>query len=143
MRRKKVPVKGLLLDQGDISGVGNWVADEILYQARLHPEQYSNTFSDEEIGRLRDSLLDVTGIACSTLADSTKFPENWLMKHRWDKGKKASNVLPNGEKIMHLTVSGRTRRLRAMMRIRRSQRRAESERQKWRKTRRMTRRRRK
>jgi formamidopyrimidine-DNA glycosylase len=108
MRRKKVPVKGLLLDQGNISGVGNWVADEILYQARLHPEQYSNTFSDEEIARLRESLLDVTGIACSTLADSTQFPENWLMKHRWDKGKKASNVLPNGEKIVHLTVSGRT-----------------------------------
>ncbi|EGP91810.1 uncharacterized protein MYCGRDRAFT_34505, partial [Zymoseptoria tritici IPO323] len=108
MRRKKVPVKGLLLDQANISGVGNWVADEVLYQARLHPEQYSNTFSDEEIGRLRDALLEVTGIACATLSDSEQFPSDWLMKHRWDKGKKASNVLPNGEKIVHLTVSGRT-----------------------------------
>lgn len=32
MRRKKVPVKALLLDQANLSGVGNWVADEILYQ---------------------------------------------------------------------------------------------------------------
>jgi formamidopyrimidine-DNA glycosylase len=31
-----------------------------------------------------------------------------LMKHRWNKGKKDSNVLPNGEKIIHLKVGGRT-----------------------------------
>lgn len=30
------------------------------------------------------------------------------MKHRWDKGKKNANVLPNGEKIIHLKVGGRT-----------------------------------
>jgi formamidopyrimidine-DNA glycosylase len=30
------------------------------------------------------------------------------MKHRWNKGKKDSNVLPNGEKIIHLKVGGRT-----------------------------------
>jgi formamidopyrimidine-DNA glycosylase len=30
------------------------------------------------------------------------------MKHRWDKGKKGANVLPNGEKIIHLKVGGRT-----------------------------------
>jgi formamidopyrimidine-DNA glycosylase len=32
LKRKKVPIKALLLDQANISGVGNWVADEILYQ---------------------------------------------------------------------------------------------------------------
>lgn len=30
------------------------------------------------------------------------------MKHRWDKGKKGKNVLPNGEQIVHLKVGGRT-----------------------------------
>lgn len=108
MRRKRVSVKALLLDQANISGVGNWVADEVLYQAKLHPEQYSNTFSDEEIARLREALLAVTGLACKTLADSEQFPADWLMKYRWDKGKKASNFLPSGAKIIHLTVSGRT-----------------------------------
>lgn len=108
LRRKKVPVKALLLDQANLSGVGNWVADEVLYSAKLHPEQYSNSFSDDEIERLRESLLEVTRIACETLADSEQFPAEWLMKYRWDKGKKASNVLPNGAKIVHLTVGGRT-----------------------------------
>jgi len=30
------------------------------------------------------------------------------MKHRWNKGKKNANVLPNGDKIIHLKVGGRT-----------------------------------
>jgi formamidopyrimidine-DNA glycosylase len=33
--RRKVPVKSLLLDQALFAGVGNWIADEILYQARI------------------------------------------------------------------------------------------------------------
>lgn len=109
LNKKKVPVKALLLDQANISGVGNWVADEVLYQARLHPEQYCNTFDDEQTKRLHDSLIDVCTTACDLLADSSKFPENWLMKYRWDKGKKgAENKLPNGAKIEHITVGGRT-----------------------------------
>lgn len=31
MRRKKVPVKALLLNQANLSGVGNWVADEVCF----------------------------------------------------------------------------------------------------------------
>jgi formamidopyrimidine-DNA glycosylase len=108
LRKKKVPVKALLLDQANISGVGNWVADEILYQARIHPEQYSNTFDDEQIKRIHDNLIGVCTTACELLADSSRFPENWLMKYRWDKGKKDANVLPNGAKIVHLKVGGRT-----------------------------------
>ena len=71
-------------------------------------EQYSNTFSDEQIKTLHGSIMNVCTTACELLADSEKFPENWLMKYRWDKGKKDSNVLPNGEKIVHLKVGGRT-----------------------------------
>lgn len=108
LRKKRVPVKALLLDQANLSGVGNWVADEVLYQARIHPEQYSNTFDDEQIKRLHDALVGVCTLAVETLADSKQFPETWLMKYRWDKGKKDSNVLPNGEKIVHLKVGGRT-----------------------------------
>lgn len=109
MRSKKVPVKALLLDQANISGVGNWVADEVLYQARIHPEQYSNTFGDKQLKTLHDSLIKVCTTACELLAESDKFPENWLMKYRWDKGKKGEvNKLPNGNKIVHLKVGGRT-----------------------------------
>lgn len=107
-QRKKVPIKALLLDQANLSGVGNWVADEVLYQARIHPEQYCNTLNDDQLPALHKALMEVCTTAVETLGDSKQFPGHWIMKYRWDKGKKDSNILPNGEKIVHITVGGRT-----------------------------------
>ena len=107
--KKKVPIKAMLLDQANISGIGNWVGDEIMYNARMHPEQYCNTLSDDEIAKLHKSLHYVCTTAVDLLSDSEQFPEDWLFKHRWGKGKKdAPKTLPNGEKIVFLTVGGRT-----------------------------------
>lgn len=81
----------------------------MLYHAKIHPEQYCNTLAPAQIKQLHTSLRYVTGLAVDTLSDSSKFPEEWLFKHRWGKGKKdAANKLPNGEKIVFLTVGGRT-----------------------------------
>ncbi|KAL6236192.1 hypothetical protein BDW75DRAFT_116306 [Aspergillus navahoensis] len=109
LRSKKVPVKALLLDQAVISGIGNWMGDEILYHAKIHPEQYSNTLTDDQIKELHSSIHYVCSVSTEVLADSDKFPEHWLFKHRWSKGKKNKlSTLPNGEKITFLTVGGRT-----------------------------------
>ncbi|KAF2786960.1 formamidopyrimidine-dna glycosylase [Melanomma pulvis-pyrius CBS 109.77] len=108
LRSKRVPVKALLLDQANISGIGNWVGDEIMYQARLHPEQYSNTFTDAQIAALHKAMMFVCDTAVGVLGDSDQFPEDWLMKHRWGKGKKDGGKLPNGAKITFLKVGGRT-----------------------------------
>ncbi|KAI9814462.1 MAG: hypothetical protein M1827_003318 [Pycnora praestabilis] len=107
VKSKRVPIKAFLLDQANISGVGNWVADEVLYHARMHPEQYTNSLSDEQLEQLYRSLLHICSIAVGTLAESSKFPDEWLMRHRWGKGKKG-NKLPDGEPIIFLTVGGRT-----------------------------------
>ncbi|KAK8100801.1 formamidopyrimidine-DNA glycosylase [Apiospora kogelbergensis] len=109
MRHRHVPIKALLLDQAMISGIGNWVGDEIMYHARLHPEQYSDDFSDENIAKLFKSIMYVCDTAVGHLGDSDKFPDDWLFNHRWGKGKKdAAAALPTGEKIVFITVGGRT-----------------------------------
>ncbi|CAL3962772.1 hypothetical protein PZA11_000166 [Diplocarpon coronariae] len=109
MKKRHVPVKAFMLDQANISGIGNWVGDEIMYHAKLHPEQYTDTFSESEIKHLHASIQYVCQTAVDYLADSSKFPEEWLFKHRWGKGKKdAATTLPNGQKITFLTVGGRT-----------------------------------
>jgi len=80
-----------------------------MYDARMHPEQYSNTLSGAQISQLHKSIHHVCGLAVETLADSSKFPKEWLFKHRWTKGKKdAPTTLPNGSKFLFLTVGGRT-----------------------------------
>ncbi|KAI4264165.1 MAG: hypothetical protein L6R42_000706, partial [Xanthoria sp. 1 TBL-2021] len=109
LQSKHVPVKALLLDQANISGIGNWVGDELLYHAKIHPEQYSNTLSPAQMKQLHKSIHYVCSTAVDLLAESDRFPEEWLFKHRWGKGKKdASQRLPNGEKIKFVTVGGRT-----------------------------------
>lgn len=109
MRARHVPIKALLLDQAMISGIGNWVADETLYQAKLHPEQYCDNFDDSQISQLYTSIRYVCQTAVDKLADSDEFPENWLFNYRWGKGTKgASSELPNGEKLAFITVGGRT-----------------------------------
>ena len=87
----------------------NFSSDEVLYNARIHPEQYSNTLSTAQVKQLHKSIQYVCGFAVESLADSSKFPEEWLFKHRWGKGKKDSVAkLPNGARLVYLTVGGRT-----------------------------------
>ena len=106
---KKVPIKAMLLDQANISGIGNWVGDEVLYNAKIHPEQYANTLQEKQVEQLHKSIDYVCSTSVELLADSDKFPEDWMFKHRWQKGKKdAPGVLPNGQKVAFLKVGGRT-----------------------------------
>ena len=106
---RHVPIKALLLDQTMISGIGNWVADETLYQAKMHPEQYCDEFSNTEIETLYKSIRYVCQTAVDKLGDSDAFPKDWLFDYRWGKGNKgAATTLPNGEKLAFINVGGRT-----------------------------------
>jgi formamidopyrimidine-DNA glycosylase len=54
--RGTAPLKAALLDQGRIAGVGNLMADEVLWQARLSPRRPAGELSDEEVAHLRREL---------------------------------------------------------------------------------------
>jgi formamidopyrimidine-DNA glycosylase len=45
---RRAQIKPLLLDQKVVSGIGNIYADEILYDARLHPRRKANTLTEAE-----------------------------------------------------------------------------------------------
>jgi formamidopyrimidine-DNA glycosylase len=51
--RGNTPIKARLLDQGAISGVGNLLADQVLWQARIAPTRSTGSLSVEELDRLR------------------------------------------------------------------------------------------
>ncbi len=52
----RAPVKARLLDQGAISGVGNLLADEALWQARISPRRPTGELAKEDLDRLRRDL---------------------------------------------------------------------------------------
>lgn len=102
---KKQPVKSMLLDQRYFAGVGNWIADEVLYQAKLNPFTPCCDLSRDEIQLLIDRLQDIITLAIDVAADDTRFPKTWLFHYRW--GKKATSTF-QGENIQFDTIGGRT-----------------------------------
>jgi formamidopyrimidine-DNA glycosylase len=54
--RGRAPIKARLIDQGAISGVGNLLADQTLWQARISPKRVVSDLSVEDLDRLRREL---------------------------------------------------------------------------------------
>jgi formamidopyrimidine-DNA glycosylase len=111
---RTAPIKAHLLDQNaTFAGLGNWLVDEILFQALIHPAQPCCSLTPEQIQSLHSAITDVCQTAVAVDADSHQFPSHWLFKHRWSKGKKGvtpSFVHQNGQTvtIKFETVGGRT-----------------------------------
>ncbi|ORX51658.1 N-terminal domain of MutM-like DNA repair protein [Hesseltinella vesiculosa] len=109
IHKRSVPIKALLLDQAFSAGVGNWIADEILFHARIHPAQYTNTLTTDQCKEIRKQMLYVCEVAVEAEADESILPDHWLMTYRWNKGKgKGKGKLPNGHTLAFETVGGRT-----------------------------------
>jgi formamidopyrimidine-DNA glycosylase len=106
LERRGAAIKSVLLDQSLFAGVGNWIADEVLYQARLDPRRPASSLTAAEIGRLRARLRAVVRRAVEVGADADRFPRTWLFHHRWGRATGARTA--TGELIAHLTVGGRT-----------------------------------
>ena len=58
--RGTMPLKARLLDQRSIAGVGNLLADETLWQARISPRRAAGSLSVEELDHLRRVLRAAT-----------------------------------------------------------------------------------
>ncbi len=59
LHSRRVILKTLLLDQSFIAGLGNIYADEVLFRARIHPQQRSNTLTQRQSARLYNAIRDV------------------------------------------------------------------------------------
>ncbi len=58
LRRRRAPLKAVLLDQATVAGVGNIYADESLHRARLRPDRAAGGLSRKSVRRLHESLRD-------------------------------------------------------------------------------------
>jgi formamidopyrimidine-DNA glycosylase len=106
LRERTAPMKALLLDQTFAAGVGNWIADEVLYQARIDPRRPARSLSVAEAARLRRRLRGVLALAVRVGADSDRYPRSWLFHRRWDHDPLARTA--GGAQIRWETIGGRT-----------------------------------
>jgi formamidopyrimidine-DNA glycosylase len=63
LRRRRAPLKAVLLDQATVAGVGNIYADESLHRAKLRPDRIARSLSRKSVRRLHQSLRDSLEVA--------------------------------------------------------------------------------
>lgn len=107
-------IKPVLMDQRTVAGLGNWIVDEVLFQARVHPEQRTRTLTDGQLAALYEAVRLVLLTAIRHEASYRRFPADFLIHaRRWDdspyEDPEAHNYCPRcGTPIRKLEVGGRT-----------------------------------
>ncbi len=113
-RRARAPIKAVLLMQERFPGIGNWMADEILWRAAIHPKRLAGSLTPAEIRTLWRECRRVARLALDTIAGKGDYlppdlnahiPKTWLFLHRWEDGGRC----PKTNKPLHREeVGGRT-----------------------------------
>jgi formamidopyrimidine-DNA glycosylase len=57
--RRKASIKGLLLDQSVVAGLGNIYVDEVLFAAGVHPTRKADTLGPEETRKVHAATRDI------------------------------------------------------------------------------------
>ncbi len=105
-RHAKAPIKAALLMQNGFPGIGNWMADEILWRAKVLPSRRIRKLSPRERSAIFRATKWVVRRSLETLGhDFSDPPKNWLIHQKWKRG----GICPiHRTPLKHATVAGRT-----------------------------------
>lgn len=113
-RRRRAPIKAVLLMQEQFPGIGNWMADEILWRAAIHPRRPAGSLKPAEVRTLwrccrlvaRQALDAIAGRGTELPPDlNVGIPDRWLFNHRW----RAGGICPKTKQpLAYATIGGRT-----------------------------------
>jgi formamidopyrimidine-DNA glycosylase len=68
-RARRDQVKVFLMDKSAIDAFGNAYADEVLWEARIHPKKMARSLNAEELERLHGAMVGVMHRACKTIRE--------------------------------------------------------------------------
>ncbi|MBO0933983.1 Fpg/Nei family DNA glycosylase [Fibrella aquatilis] len=114
LKKRGSLIKPVLLDQAVVAGLGNWIVDEVLFQAKIHPEKRANLLTNKEVNALYEAISLVLTTAIKHEARYRDFPTDFLIHVRqWDDSPyddvEALSKCPRcGAKISRTEVGGRT-----------------------------------
>jgi formamidopyrimidine-DNA glycosylase len=105
-RHAKAPIKAVLLMQSGFSGIGNWMADEILWRAKVFPLKRTAELSEKEHTQLFRATRFVARESLRIIGpDDSSLPRGWLIHERWRAGGKCPrHAIP----LRRDTIAGRT-----------------------------------
>ena len=105
-RHRKAPIKAVLLLQTGFPGGGNWMADEILWRAKVLPSKRTEELTVRERGAIFRATKFVVKKSLETLGkDFSDPPRGWLIHQRWNR----NGICPRHRTpLRHATIGGRT-----------------------------------
>jgi formamidopyrimidine-DNA glycosylase len=105
-KHAKRPVKALLLDQRYFQGMGNWMADEVLWRTGIHPASRCGQIDETAANDLFTKILFVAKGAMKSVGENGGDPpKGWLFHARWKDG----GVCPKtGKNLRREKIGGRT-----------------------------------
>ncbi|MEO6183077.1 MAG: DNA-formamidopyrimidine glycosylase family protein [Verrucomicrobiota bacterium] len=102
----KAPIKAVLLLQNGFPGIGNWMADEILWQSRIHPRTVAGKIDASKLKTIFQKIRFVAQRALEIIGkDFSDPPKSWLFQYRW---KNKGHCPRCGAILDHATIGGRT-----------------------------------
>jgi len=106
-RHRKAPIKAVLLLQDGFSGIGNWMADEILWRAKIKPSRPAGRLTAEQRKILLRETKFVARRSLQTLGrDNSDPPRGWLIHQRW--GPIGHCPIHTKTPLRRATIGGRT-----------------------------------
>jgi formamidopyrimidine-DNA glycosylase len=105
-RHGRLAIKGALLLQESFPGIGNWMADEILWRCGLDPRTRAGRLRGPDLRELWRQVRWVSRRALAWVGkDYSDLPPGWLFHQRWS----PRGVCPiHGAKLNRAGVGGRT-----------------------------------
>lgn len=103
-RDKSTSVKLVMMDQQLMAGIGNLYADEICFQARIHPASVAGLLKSKHLNKLHHFTHQILREACERDAYYKVYPDDWFWKWRDDKIKHLEGKGP----IDKMKIGGRT-----------------------------------
>jgi len=105
-RRARAPIKAVLMIQERFPGIGNWMADEILWRAEIHPATPAGRISFSAARVLWREIRLVARTAMHRIGEEREeLPRGWLFHQRWSDG----GLCPRtGVLLVRETIGGRT-----------------------------------
>jgi formamidopyrimidine-DNA glycosylase len=104
-RRRSTSLKAVLLMQERFPGIGNWMADEILWRAHLNPATKAGELAPVAAANLWRTIRRVTRLSIERIQADWDYPASWLFQHRWVDGGKCPRCR---SALSRATIAGRT-----------------------------------
>ncbi len=98
-------IKPALMNQSIMAGIGNIYSDEILYQAKVHPETKVNNLTKEDLKEIFDQIEIVMRTIIEKKANPDEYPDSFITPLRGKDSPKCPSC--NGD-FVNKKISGRS-----------------------------------